>query len=70
MFGKYAAMAAGYLLPIGPDNSQIVVDRYFRKNTVVLRKKTQESTKNSTSQKKTQESQIACLGSVLVTCYQ
>ena len=50
----------------------MVVDRYFHENTVVLRKKTQESIKKKLKIfKKTQEPQIACLGSArLVTCCQ
>ena len=49
----------------------MVVDRYFRENTIVLRKKTQESRKKTHDIKKTQEPQIACLGSArLVTCCQ
>ena len=63
--------AAGYLLPICPDKLRVVVVRYFRENTIVLRKKTQEPRKKTQGLKKTQETQITCLGTArLVTCCQ
>ena len=52
-------------------SSRMVVVRYFRENTVVLRKKLKNQEKKLKILKKTQESQIACLGSArLVTCSQ
>ena len=72
MFGKYVATAVGYLLAVGPDKlSDGCRSIFSRKYGCVEKKNSRINKKNSRSLKKTQEPQIACLGSArLVTCCQ